>query len=156
MKNAALAQLQRQIEAVRREAYAEGYAAAMRRVHDFAARLPDGSAASHPAPPVTPLARSGRSGRVHAATNDRPSMPRLPHGTNARMVAAVLESIAPRAARPSEIRHLLLREQGVAMAFTSIRHALSQLTARHAAEQVTESKTWRHLPAAGAARTDDG
>ena len=151
MKNLALVQLRRQIEALRREAYAEGYAAAMRRVHDFAARPPDGPAACRTAPPATPLERSDRS---HAATIDRPRRP--PHGTNARMVAAVLRSIAPHAARPSEIRHLLLREQGIALAFTSIRHALGQLTARHAAEQVAESKTWRHLPADGAARTDDG
>jgi hypothetical protein len=156
MKNVALAQLQRQIEAVRREAYAEGYAAAMRRVHDFAARTPDGPNPVRTAPPVTPLAQSGRSGRAPAATKDRPRMPRPPHGTNAQMVAGVLKSIAPRAARPSEIRHLLLCEQGVTLPFTSIRHALGQLTARLAAEQVAESKTWRHLPADGAASADDG
>src|SRR5215472_9469405 len=151
MKNLALVQLQRQIEAVRREAYAEGYAAAMRRVHDFAARPPDGPAACRTAPPVTPLARSDRS---HPATNDRPRRP--PHGTNARMVTAVLRSIAPRAARPSEIRQLLLCEQGVALAFTSIRHALAQLTANHFAEQVADTKSWRHVPADGAGTAEDG
>jgi hypothetical protein len=143
MKNVALGQLQRQIEAIRRDAYAEGYAAAMRRVHDFAARQPDGSAPFRFAPP----ARSGPSDGAHAAAGDRPRMRRPPHGTNARMVAAVLQSIAPRAARPSEIRHLLLFEQGVELAFTSIRHALAQLAARHAVEQMPESKTWRSLPA---------
>jgi hypothetical protein len=145
VKNLALEQLQRQIEAIRREAYAEGYAAAMRQVHDFAARPPDGSAASRSAP----LARSERS---REAADDRPRGRRPPHGTNARMIAAVLEGIAPRAARPSEIRHLLWREQGVALAFTSIRHALGQLTARHAVEQVAGSKTWRHLAAVGELR----
>jgi hypothetical protein len=156
MTNVALAQLQRQIEAVRREAYAEGYAAAMLRVHDFTAPPPDGSAALCPAPSVPALARSGRSGRAPAATNDRPQMPRPPHGTNARMVASVLQSIAPRAARPSEIRHILLCEQGVALAFTSIRYALRQLTARHAVERVAESKTWRHLSDDRAAPAGDG
>jgi hypothetical protein len=154
MKNVALAQLQRQIEAVRHKAYAEGYAAAMRRVYDFAARTPDGPNPVRTAPPVPPLAQSGRSGRTPAATGDRPRMPRPPHG--AQIVAAVLKSIAPRAARPSEIRHLLLCEHGVALPFTSIRHALGQLAARHAAEQVAESKTWRHLPAHGAAGASDG
>jgi hypothetical protein len=72
------------------------------------------------------------------------------------MVAAVLRSIAPHAARPSEIRHLLLREQGIALAFTSIRHALGQLTARHSAEQVADTKSWRHVPADGAAAAEDG
>ncbi len=150
MKNLALGQLQRQIEAVRCEAYAEGYAAAMRQVHDFAARPPDGPAASRSAPPVA------RSERAHTAADDRLRVRRPPYGTNARMVAAVLEAIAPRAARPSEIRHLLWREQGVALAFTSIRHALGQLTARHAAEQVAGSRTWRHLSANGATAAEDG
>jgi hypothetical protein len=148
MKNLALGQLQRQIEAVRREAYAEGYAAAMRQVLDFAGRPLDGAAAPRGAPTVT------RCERPHTISTDRLRVRRPPHGTNARMVAAVLKSIAPRAARPGEIRHLLWREEGVALAFTSIRHALGQLTARHAAEKIAGSKTWRHLAADGAAIAD--
>jgi hypothetical protein len=57
----------------------------------------------------------------------------------------VLQSIAPRAARPAEIRSTLQREKGVAIAFTSIRHALGQLQARRVVEQVADTKTWRHL-----------
>jgi hypothetical protein len=45
--------------------------------------------------------------------------------------------------RPAEIRKAL-QDNGVAMAFTSIRHALGQLEQRNAAEQVGDSKTWRH------------
>jgi len=44
---------------------------------------------------------------------------------------------------PAEIRKAL-QDNGVAMAFTSIRHALGQLEQRNAAEQVGDSKTWRH------------
>jgi hypothetical protein len=33
----------------------------------------------------------------------------------------------------------------VALAFTSIRHALGQLQARRVAEQVAHSKSWRYL-----------
>ncbi|MBV9860519.1 MAG: hypothetical protein JO267_00055 [Alphaproteobacteria bacterium] len=58
----------------------------------------------------------------------------------------VLIAIAPRAARPTEIRDTLRRDQGVTMAFTSIRHALGQLESRKAVEQVADSKTWRALP----------
>jgi len=39
----------------------------------------------------------------------------------------------------------------VAMAFTSIRHALVQLEERRTAEQVDDSKTWRYRGPAGAA-----
>src|SRR5271163_4428822 len=53
--------------------------------------------------------------------------------------------IAPRAARSTEIRDVLRQGRGVALASTSIRHALGQLEARHAAEQVAHSKTWRYL-----------
>jgi len=45
--------------------------------------------------------------------------------------------------RPAEIRKAL-QDNGVAMAFTSIRHALGQLQQRSAAEQVGNSNTWRH------------
>jgi hypothetical protein len=60
------------------------------------------------------------------------------------MIAEILQSMAPRAVRPAEIRAALQRDKGVAMAFTSIRHALGQLEARQAAEQVGNSRTWRY------------
>jgi hypothetical protein len=151
MRNIALTQLQQQIEAIRREAFAEGYAAAMQRVSDLAAQPQDVSAASPTTPTASPFTRSAP---ILVTPSRRRGM-RPPHGTNARLVAAILESIAPRAARPSEIRHLLLREQGVALAFTSIRHALGQLTARGDAEQVAHSKTWRHSTTGATAAADD-
>src|SRR5439155_23483925 len=71
-------------------------------------------------------------------------------GTNARLVEEVLQANAPRALPPAEIRRTLQRDKGVAMAFTSIRHALAQLEERHTAEQVADSKTWRYRGATGA------
>jgi hypothetical protein len=44
--------------------------------------------------------------------------------------------------RQAEIRKALL-EKGIEISFTSLRHALGQLEAREAAEQV-DSRTWRH------------
>jgi hypothetical protein len=154
MTNIALAQLQRQIEAVRREAFAEGYAAAMQLVREFAARPPAGAAMIRTISPGVPLAPPGRR-HDPGVPSDRQKAPRLPHGSNARLVAEVLLSIAPRAARPSEIRRLLLRDHGIVLAFTSIRHALGQLAARRAAEQVAESRTWRHTPEGAAADAAD-
>jgi hypothetical protein len=60
------------------------------------------------------------------------------------LVEEVLKSNAPRALRPAEIRSAIQRDKGVAMAFTSIRHALGQLEARNAVEQIADSKTWRY------------
>jgi hypothetical protein len=162
MAKTALTQLQDQIEAVRREAFAAGYAEAMQSIRDFAAK---------PAPGATPVAgppqrrrsaapaRPGRPARQRqpratAGTPrraNRPSAGRPQRGTNARLVEEVLQSNAPRALRPAEIRRTIQRDKGVAMAFTSIRHALVQLEERHTAEQVADSKTWRYHAPAGAA-----
>jgi hypothetical protein len=65
------------------------------------------------------------------------------------MIEEVLQSMAPRAVRPAEIRSALQRDKGVAMAFTSIRHALGQLEARQTAEQVGNSRTWRYRGGSG-------
>jgi hypothetical protein len=163
MAKTALTQLQDQIEAVRREAFAAGYAAAMQSIRDFAAK---------PVPGVEPAAirpvrrrRSvapARPGRPARQRQPRAATPRAPRsasrasgrrpqrGTNARLVEEVLQSNAPRALPPAEIRRALQRDKGVAMAFTSIRHALVQLEERHTAEQVTDSKTWRYRGSASA------
>ena len=59
------------------------------------------------------------------------------------MIQEILQAASPRALRQADIRKAL-QEKGREVAFTSIRHALSQLAARNAAEQVGDSKTWRH------------
>jgi len=160
MAKTALNQLQDQIEAVRREAFAAGYAAAMQSIRDFAGK---------PAPGAEPVvAQPAR--QQHAAAPGRPGRPpgrrtaraadsaprraaratrRPQRGTNARLVEEVLQANAPRALRPAEIRRALQQEKGVAMAFTSIRHALSQLEERHTTEPSADSKTWRYSGPAG-------
>jgi hypothetical protein len=142
MTKPALRRLQDEIDAVRREAFAEGFAEAMQLVRDFTGRqLPNATAGDAVPHSESPSAIS--------APTPRERRPR--RGTNARLIASVLQSIAPRAARPTEIRNVLRRERGVALAFTSIRHALGQLEARRVAEQVAHSKTWRYLGADGRA-----
>lgn len=183
MAKTAVNQLQDQIEAIRREAYAQGYAAAMQAIRDFAGKTASGgAAAAAPAAGAAGAPRRGRrpggAGRAASASSTaaaapatppatrrrgraaagataaaaatpatprgrRASAPRPQRGTNARFVEEVLQTNAPRALRPAEIRTAIQREKGVAVAFTSIRHALGQLEARQAAEQVGDSKTWR-------------
>jgi hypothetical protein len=184
MAKTALNQLQDQIEAVRKEAFAAGYAAAMQQIRDLASRpapsAPQGAASAQPARAATrrgraagpgrparqprqpapaakpaaankaapatrgPRARTAGAGRAEKAARTPRSGGRLQRGNNARLIEEVLQSIAPRAARPAEIRTALQRDKGVDVAFTSIRHALGQLEARNAIEQVGDSKTWRH------------
>jgi len=164
MAKTALTQLQDQIEAVRREAFAAGYAAAMQSIRDFAAKPVPGAEPNAIRPErrrrSAAPARAGRPARQRqprAATlraprsASRASGRRPQRGTNARLVEEVLQSNAPRALPPAEIRRALQRDKGVAMAFTSIRHALVQLEERHTAEQVADNKTWRYRGPAGAA-----
>lgn len=168
MARTALNELQDQIEAVRREAFAQGYEAAMQQVRDLAGKPAPGRTAAAPAataparrrpgrqPKAAPAAapqqqrQRGRRAAAAAPQRGRRSGGQRPQrGSNARMVEEVLQSNAPRALRPAEIRTTIQRDKGVAIAFTSIRHALGQLEARRAAEQVADSKTWRYTGTAG-------
>ncbi len=164
MAKTAFNQLQEQIEAVSREAFAAGYAAAMQTIREFAARPAPGaepvaaarprgrprSAAPAPSPPPArqrqPRAAARPVQRAGRAPAKRPQ-----RGTNARLVEEVLQSNAPHALRPAEIRRAVQRDKGVAMAFTSIRHALGQLEERRTAEQVADSKSWRYRANAASA-----
>lgn len=167
MARTAMTQLQEQVEAVRREAFAAGYAAAMQAIRDFAAKPATGAEPSAPVsrrgrPPAQP-ARSARPARgrrpraaAAAAAPRRARAQRPQRGTNARLVEEVLQSNSPRALHPAEIRSALQRDKGVSMAFTSIRHALGQLEGRHTAEQVADSRTWRYRGAAAGSETTAG
>jgi hypothetical protein len=209
MARTAMTELQQQIEAVRREAFAAGYAAAMEAIRELTSRAASGTGTTAAAPsrrgrgrgrararqaapaaarPVrrrratrartttraaTRARATGRAAtrtrsatRARAATRTRStrrvatrtratartaarttrtrrSSRRPQRGTNARMIGEILQAAAPRAIRPADIRKAL-QDRGVAMAFTSIRHALGQLQQRNAAEQIGGSNTWRH------------
>jgi len=161
MARTAINQLQDQIEAVRREAFAAGYAAAMQSIRELASRpAPSAQATTAAAAPsrrgrrpgrrprqAAPAAqptRQRRTRRAAAAPRATRAGGRRPQrGTNARMVEEILQAAAPRPVRPAEIRKAL-QDKGVAMAFTSIRHALGQLESRNSAEQIADSKTWRY------------
>ena len=165
MARTALNTLQDQIEAVRREAFAAGYAAAMQAVRELAARPAPGAEGAGAAPrrrgrgPGRPAAATSAGAIAPAAEGRRQRQPRAAgapargrraagqrpqRGTNARLVEEVLQAAAPRALRPAEIRTTIQRDKGVAIAFTSIRHALGQLEQRRVAEEIADSKTWRY------------
>jgi hypothetical protein len=152
MAKTALTQLQDQIEAIRSEAYAAGYAAAMQAIRDFVARP---SASSAPAArrrtakvatPAKPAARRGRPpGPAKAAKAAALARRRPQRGANARLVVEVLKAMPSGTGRPADIRRALQSDKGVAMAFTSIRHALGQLASRNEVQSSADGKTWRYL-----------
>jgi hypothetical protein len=155
MAKSAATQLNEQIEAIRQEAFVAGYSAAMQAIREAASKPAPGIAVPRAAVPATrrrtPIlgappqpARQPR-GRPRKGVPATPPKRRPSRGSNAHLIEEMLQSIAPRAARPAEIRSMLQSEKGVSLAFTSIRHALGQLEARQVVEQVADSKTWRHL-----------
>lgn len=114
--------------------------------------------ASNPAPAAAPARRLGRGGPARKSAAAEPSRGRRARargaasrprraaagrGGNSQIIGEVLEAASPRALRQAEIRKAL-QEKGREVSFTSIRHALSQLEARNRAEQVGDSKAWRH------------
>jgi hypothetical protein len=151
MAKTALTQLQDQIEAIRREAYAAGFAAAMQAIRDFAAH-PGAAAAparrGRPAKsaPVAPP-RRGRPPAA-AAKSGRATRRRPQRGTNARLIAEVLKALPSSSGRPADIRAALTRDKGVTMAYTSIRHSLGQLEARGEVSTDADGKTWRYTGSA--------
>ena len=162
MPKPAMTELRQQIEAVRREAFALGYATAMKAVRELTARAtPAAGDAAAPSrrerrkgrgrtrarrPVARPL-RSRRSPRS-SLTAGVPSIGRSAahkprRGSNALLVAEVLKSVAPRALRQAEIRRAL-QNNGTNMSFPSIGYSLRQLEARKAAKQGGDGKTWRY------------
>ena len=142
MAKTAMSQLEDQVELIRREAFAAGYAAAMQAVHEIASRpapaenLPTPTApARRGRPPRQPEPAPRKAQARRARADSKPAAKRLERGSNARFVEEALRARAPLAVRPAEIRAALQRDKGVSLAFTSIRHALGQLEARKAVEQ---------------------
>ena len=150
MAKTALTELQQQIEEVRREAFAAGYAAAMQAVREVASRsAPGGIAALAPRRRVagakrtaTASKRQWRAGESEGGRRRRPTAAGAGRGSNAALIEEILQTAAPRALRQAEIRKAML-DKGTEISFTSVRHALGQLELRNAAERVGDGKTWR-------------
>jgi hypothetical protein len=150
MAKTAITQLQGQIEAIRREAYDSGYAAAMQAIRDFASRpsaAAPATASPRPQSPAKAAQAAKPATRRRAPAKSSSPVRRPQRGTNARLIGEVLKAMPAGTARPAEIRSALQRDKGVEMAFTSIRHALGQLATRNEVEALADGKTWRYLGA---------
>ncbi len=146
MPKTVLEQLHDQLEAVRREAFAEGYAAALQSVRDFLSR----STAPATTPPATGRApareRPAKARRPARPAHPRAALQKPPRGNNPKLVEEALRAFAPGGARPGEIRKFLRREKGIELPFSSIGHALRQLHAHGSVEHHADSGSWRALP----------
>lgn len=148
MTRTALIQLQEQIEIIRQEAYATGYAAAMRAIREFSATPLAVSAsrrgrAAKPSALAVTKKPSGRKRQSPAAARPARAV-RPPRGSRAVSISEILRAAGPDFVRPAVIRTELQSQKNTSMAFTSIRHALGQLEARGEAERSADGKSWRY------------
>ena len=107
MAKAAMTELQQQIEGVRREAYAAGYAAAMQLISDATSRSAPKDVTSTVGPSrrgrgrvrqAAPAASRTRPRGTGAAATTRPSANgRAQRGTNALIIEEILKAMAPSA-----------------------------------------------------------
>ena len=144
MAKSAVTELEAHIETIRREAYNEGYAAAMRAVTEFTTgKAGPSRAKTRQAPRAASAAKpevrqSRRTRQVKEGARRKTG-----RGENARRVAQALSSLPKRTGPAATIRKQLA-EQGIDVAFTSIRHGLLQLQARGEASVAADGKTWTY------------
>ena len=135
MAKSAVTQLQDQIETIRKEAFDEGYKAAMQAVRELAGRPAPGTNA--------PTKQPNRT--VTKAAPARKQTRRV-RGANAAVIAEVLKALPKSTGRAADIKKSL-QGKGKDLPFTSIRHALGQLQARGQATVAGDNRTWTYAGA---------
>jgi hypothetical protein len=150
--NSAVTQLQNQIETIRREAYNEGYSAALQAVLNFArepAAKPQTPSAITKKSPVkaparrkvaAPAAPQAASSKSETASQAPQRMGR--RGENAPLIEAALKSLPNRTGRAGDIRKVIKKQHETELAFTSIRNALGQLQKDSKVTLADDGKTW--------------
>jgi hypothetical protein len=125
----------------RAEGYAEGFATAMRMVQEFStsAAAPKAGKAM-PETKRSPTGQSLPKGRVRLS--DVPYAPRIMGDKANELVEDAYQFIAPRAAGPTEIQHVI-KERGADLPSTSVRRAIDRLVKQDKLYQVS-ARTWAY------------
>jgi hypothetical protein len=154
MANTAVTELTDHIESIRREAYNDGYAAAMRAVVEFSTSRtakPKATATKATATKATATkATAAKSTTANTAAPKRqrraqagPAPRRTRRGDNARHIAQAMMALPDRSGPAAAIKKTLA-EKGHDLPYTSIRHGLGQLQARGEASVAADGKTWSY------------
>ena len=149
MAKSAVTGLTEHLESIRREAYTEGYAAAMRAVVEFST-----SRTAKPKATVTKAsARKAAAAKSTTATTEAPKRQRRAQakpaprqtrrGDNMRRIAEAMMTL-PNHSGPAAAIKKVLAGKGHDIAYTSIRHGLGQLQARGEASVAADGKTWSY------------
>ena len=152
--NSAVTQLQDQIETIRRDAYNEGYSAAMRSVLTFAKqptaepRMRSANTRKSPtkapprrkvaAAPAAPQATPPKGETASRAPRQRKGR----RGENGPLIEAALKSLPNHTGRAGDIRKAIKQQHETELAFTSIRNALGQLRKDSKVTLAPDGKTW--------------
>ena len=151
--NSAVTQLQDQIETIRRDAYNEGYSAALQAVLNFAkqpiAEPQTRSATTRKSPAKAPARRQVAAvpAAPQAASPKGETASRAPRqmgrrGENAPLIEAALKSLPNHTGRAGDIRKAIKEQHETELAFTSIRNALGQLQKDSKVTLAKDGKTW--------------
>ena len=142
------------IESIRREAYNEGYAAAMRAMVEFStSRTAKPKATVTKATAAKATATRAAAAKSTTATTAapkrqkraqaKPAPRRTRRGDNARRIAQAMMTL-PGHSGPAAAIKKTLAEKGHDLPYTSIRHGLGQLQARGEASVAADGKTWSY------------
>lgn len=151
--NNAVTQLQDQIESIRREAYNDGYSAAMQAVLSFAKQPtaePQTRAATSRKPPAKAPARRKVATAPAAPQTTSPKAETVSpaprqmgrRGENAPLIEEALRSLPNHTGRAGDIRKAIKEQHETELSFTSIRNALDQLQKNSGVRLAEDGKTW--------------
>lgn len=144
MAKSAVTELTDHIESIRREAYDEGYAAAMRAVVEFST---SGTANS------TQTVAKAKAATSTTVTKDSPRRQRRTQaeqtarqtrrGDNAQRIAEAIMALPDRTGPAAAIKKTLA-EKGHDIPYTSIRYGLGKLQARGEVSLADDGRTWSY------------
>jgi hypothetical protein len=154
MAKSAVTGLTEHLESIRREAYTEGYAAAMRAVVEFStsrtakpkATVTNAAASKAAATKATaakPTTATTAAPKRQRRAQAKPAPRQTRRGDNMRRIAEAMMTL-PDHSGPAAAIKKVLAGKGHDIPYTSIRHGLGQLQARGEASVGADGKTWRY------------
>jgi hypothetical protein len=154
MAKTAVTELNDHIESIRREAYNEGYAAAMRAVVEFstsgttkpkttATKATDAKATAIKGTAAKSITAAVAAPRRQRRVQAKPAARQIRRGDNAQHITEAMMTL-PNHTGPAAAIKKALAERGHDIAYTSIRHGLGQLQARGEVSLAADGKTWSY------------
>ena len=153
MAKSAVTGLTEHLESIRREAYTEGYAAAMRAVVEFSTSRtakPKATVTKATARKAASKATAAKSSTATTAAPKRqrraqakPAPRQSRRGDNMRRIAEAMMTL-PGHSGPAAAIKKVLAGMGHDIPYTSIRHGLGQLQARGEASVAADGRTWSY------------